>query len=128
MNDYDERIIQVKESLAQELNMNELTIITNKGVGLYIEIKTELFTQTLPLLRGEIDKQMVAELQSRREEMGLLLQKIAEEKIGEKFEKIFSEYLAEELENPCTQTLKKMLLKRKSDELKRLFMSIDNAL
>ena len=81
MNDYNERIIQVKESLAQELNMNELTIITNKGVGLYIEIKTELFTQTLPLLRGEIDKQMVAELQSRREEMGLLLRKIAEEKI-----------------------------------------------
>ena len=87
-----------------------------------------MFNQTLPPLRGEIDKQIVAELQSRREEMKLLLQRIAEEKIGIKFEKIFSKYLTEELENPRTQTIKKMLLERKSNELKRLFLSIDNTL
>ena len=107
MNDYDERIAQTRESLTQEPNMYELTTMINKGVGLYIKIKTELFTQTLPPLRGEIDKQIVAELQSRKEEMKLLLQRIAEEKIGKKFEKLFSEYLAEELENPHTQTIKK---------------------
>ena len=128
MNNYNERIVHFREGLTLELNMHELTVKINEGLGLYVEIKTDLFTQTLPPLRGGIDEQTVAELQSYKKEMTFLLHKIAEEKIGNKFEKLFSEYLTEELKNPRNHTMKKELLERESKELKRLFLSIDNTL
>ena len=128
MNNYDERITHIKESLVQELDMYELTVVTNKGVGLYVEIETDSFTQTIPPLRGEIDEQAVAKLQSYKEEMTLLLQRIVTEKIGNGFEKLFSEYMAEELKNPRIQTIKKILLAREFEELKGLFLSINSHL
>ena len=42
MNNYDERITHIKEGLVQELDLYNLTMITNEGVGLYIEIETDL--------------------------------------------------------------------------------------
>ena len=82
MNNYDERITHIKEGLVQELDLYNLTMITNEGVGLYIEIETDLFTQTTPPLRGEINERTVAKLQSYKEETTLLLQQIVTEKIG----------------------------------------------
>ena len=75
MNNYDERIVRIREGLTQELDMYELTVMTNKGVGLYVEIETDLFTQTIPPLRGEIDERTVAKLQSYKEEMTLFLRR-----------------------------------------------------
>ena len=43
-------------------------------------------------------------------------------------EKIFSEYLTEELRDPRRRTMKKTLFERQFKDLKRLFLSIDNAL
>ena len=117
-----------KESLTQNVDMHNLTTMTNKGVGLYVEIETELFTQTIPPLQGEIDARTVAKLQSYKEEMTLLLRRIVEKKIGNRFEKLFSEYLTEELRNPRTQTVKKILFERESKELKSLFLLIDSHL
>ena len=75
MNNYDERIVRIREGLTQELDMYELTVMTNKGVGLYVEIETDLFTQAIPPLRGEIDERTVAKLQSYKEEMTLFLRR-----------------------------------------------------
>ena len=108
--------------------MRELTVKVNEGLGLYIEIKTDLFTQTLPSLLGETDEQAVTELQLYKKEMASLLHELAEKEIGCRFEKIFSKYLTEELRNPRSHTLKKKQLEYESKELKRLFLSIDNAL
>ena len=78
MNNYNERIASVKEDLTRELNMRELTIVVNKGLGLHIEVETELFTQSLPSLRGDIDEQTVTELRLCKEEIASLLKKILE--------------------------------------------------
>ena len=87
-----------------------------------------MFIQTIPPLQGEVDEQTVTKLQSYKEEMTLLLQRIVAEKIRNRFEKLFSEYLTEELKDPRTQTMRKILLERESKELKSLFLSIDSHL
>ena len=128
MNNYNERIVSLKEDLTRELNIHELTVVINKELGLYIEVETDLFTQSLPSLRGSINEQAIMELQSCKEKMTSLLQKIVEREIGDRLEKLFSEYLTEELKNPRTQTMRKILYERESKELKALFVSIDNVL
>ena len=128
MNNYNERIASVKEDLTRELNMRELTIVVNKGLGLHIEVETELFTQSLPSLRGDIDEQTVTELRLCKEEIASLLKKIAEKEIGDRLEKVFSGYLTEELKNPRIRTIKKILYERETQELKALFSSIDSVL
>ena len=128
MNNYNERIVSLKEGLTRELNIHELTIIINKGLGLYIEVETDLFTQSLPSLRENINEQTIMELQSCKEKMTSLLQRIVEQEIGDRLEKLFSEYLTEELKNPRTQTMRKILYERESKKLKALFVSIDNVL
>ena len=128
MNDYNERIASLKEDLTRELNMHELTVVVNKGLGLHIEVETELFTQSLPSLRGDIDEQTVMELRLYKEEIASLLKKIVEKEIGDRLEKLFSGYLAEELKNPRIRTMRKILCKRESQELKALFLSIDSVL
>ena len=128
MNNYNERIVSLKEDLTRELNIHELTIIINKGLGLYIEVETDLFTQSLPSLRENINEQAIMELQSCKEKMTSLLQRIVEQEIEDRLEKLFSEYLMEELKNPRTQTMRKILYERESKELKALFVSIDNVL
>ena len=128
MNNYNERITSIKEDLTRELNMRELTIVVNKGLGLHIEVETELFTQSLPSLRGDIDEQTVTELRLCKEEIASLLKKIAEKEIGDRLEKLFSGYLTEELKNPRVRTIKKILYERETQELKALFLSIDSVL
>ena len=128
MNNYNERIASIKEDLTRELNMRELTIVVNKGLGLHIEVETELFTQSLPSLRGDIDEQTVTKLRLCKEEIASLLKKIAEKEIGDRLEKVFSGYLTEELKNPRIRTIKKILYERETQELKALFSSIDSVL
>ena len=128
MNNYNERIVSLKEDLTREPNIHELTVVINKGLGLYIEVETDLFTQSLPSLRGNINEQAVMELQSCKEKMTSLLQRIVEKEIGDRLEKLFSGYLTKELKNPRTQTVRKILYERESKELKALFVSIDNVL
>ena len=108
--------------------MHELTVVVNKGLGLHIEVETELFTQSLPSLRGDIDEQTVMELRLCKEEIASLLKKIVEKEIGDRLEKLFSGYLAEELKNPRIRTMRKILCERESQELKALFLSIDSVL
>ena len=128
MNNYNERIVSLQEDLTRELDIHELTVVINKGLGLYIEVETDLFTQSLPSLHGNINEQAIMELQSCKEKMTSLLQKIVEKEIGDRLEKLFSKYLTEELKNPRTQTMRKILYERESKELKALFVSIDNVL
>ena len=40
MNNYDERIARIKQGLTQELDIRELTVMTNEGVGLYCMLKS----------------------------------------------------------------------------------------
>ena len=73
MDTYEERIACIKESLTRNVDLRELTMMTNKGVELHFEIEMELSNQTIPPLRGEIDPRTVEKLQTYREEMTLLL-------------------------------------------------------
>ena len=88
----------------------------------------ELSNYEIPSLRRETESKELEkmQLQLHKEEITLFLQKIVD-KIGDEMEKIFSEYLTEELRDP-RRTMKKTLFERQFKDLKRLFLSIDNAL
>ena len=129
MNIYSEEISKIKEILSNNINLHELTLITNKSVELRVEIDMELSNHEIPLLREETESERLkkAQLQRHKEEMIPLLQTIVD-KIGTEMERIFSEYLTEELRNPRGRTIKKVLFERQFKDLKRLFLSVDDIL
>ena len=129
MNIYSEEISKIKEILSNNIDLHELTLITNKSVELRVEIDMELSNREIPLLREETESERLkkAQLQRHKEEMIPLLQTIVD-KIGKEMERIFSEYLTEELRNPRGQTIKKVLFERQFKDLKRLFLSVDDIL
>ena len=129
MNIYSEEISKIKEILSNNIDLHELTLITNKSVELRVEIDMELSNREIPLLREETESERLkkAQLQRHKEEMIPLLQTIVD-KIGKEMERIFSEYLTEERRNPSGQTIKKVLFERQFKDLKRLFLSVDDIL
>ena len=48
MNTYEERINYIGETLAPDVDLHELTELTNESMGLHFEIEMELLDQEVP--------------------------------------------------------------------------------
>ena len=127
MDQYKGEIANIENTLlTNEVELNTLKAMTKKCIELHYEVRIDLSNE-IPSLRGEAIADRTQKLQSYKEEVDILLQKIVD-KIGNKMETIFSDYLSEELKNPYRETMEKFLFEKHFGELKDLFLSIDRVL
>ena len=63
MNTYSEKISEMKETLANNINLYDLTRVTNKCIELQFEIKMELSNYEIPSLRRETESRESEKMQ-----------------------------------------------------------------
>ena len=75
MNTYSEKISEMKETLANNINLYDLTRVTKKCIELQFEIKMELSNYEIPSLKRETESRESEkmQLQLHKEEITLLL-------------------------------------------------------
>ena len=100
LKEYDKKIFQITNTLSYDIDLYEIIININECIDLYTTIGMELCNHSIPFLYEDLRPCEIEELQSRKQKVTTLLQKIAES-IKNEIDKLFSKIFKEELKNPC---------------------------